>query len=50
MINEIQIISLAALAIQNLTLTDIDLKLSVVEHIVMIVSRIIEIILLFKKS
>lgn len=46
MINEILVL---AVAIQNLTLTDIDSVVSIVEHIVMIIARIIEVFLLSKR-
>lgn len=49
MLNKILIISLIAVAIQNLTLTDINSVVSIIEHIVMIIARIIEIFLLSKK-
>jgi hypothetical protein len=49
MVNKIVIISLIAVAIQNLTLTDINSVVSIIEHIVMIIARIIEIFLLSKK-
>lgn len=50
MLNYILVISLAAVAIQNLTLNDIDSIVSIVKGIVEIITRIIEILLLFKKS
>jgi|GEM_PF-3986162 len=50
MLNNILVISLAAVAIQNLTLNDIDSIVSIVKGIVEIITRIIEILLLFKKS
>lgn len=50
MLNKILIISLVAVAIQNLTLTDINSGVSIIEHIVMIIARIIEIFLLSKKQ
>lgn len=50
MINEILIISLSAVAIQNLTLNGINSIVSIVKDIVEIIARMIEIYLLFKKS
>lgn len=50
MINQILVISLTAVAIQNLTLTDINSIVSIVKDILEIIVKVIEIFLLFKKS
>jgi hypothetical protein len=50
MLNITLLTLLIAIAIQNLTLTDIDSVVSIVKGIVEIIARIIEIFLLFKKS